>query len=116
MRDAVASTIHSLIYDVNNASIMEEEPTSRSCICIQHRKENDIETGATVCWITKNSSRIDNTPMIKIKIVFCTFLNFTFEKFLEVVFWMHAAEVVRRESWGNISIVCHQNSSKPLYW
>ena len=30
MRDAVASTIHSLIYDVNNhASIMEEEPTSR---------------------------------------------------------------------------------------
>jgi len=29
------------------------------------------------------SSRIDNTPMIKI--VFCTFLNFIFEKFLEVV-------------------------------
>ena len=69
-----------------------------------------------MCWITKNSSRIDNTPMIKIKIVFCTFLNFTFEKFLEVVFWMHAAEVVRRESWGNISVACHSISSKPLYW
>ena len=45
MKDAVA-TIHSHLHDVNNASIMEEERTSRSCI--QHRKENDIKTGAII--------------------------------------------------------------------
>lgn len=50
---------YTLIYDVNNASIMEEEPTSRSCI--QHRKENDdIKTGATVYCVLDNEEFIED--------------------------------------------------------